>query len=709
MSQAEEYLAFVEEKLQAALEELGSDLEESREEIHRMNEYYWENYTEMDEYGYENYDNQQALLRTADAHQEKKLTRQRLERMTDAPFFGSVIFRFEEDEEYEDEETPEHFYIGIGNFSAKKGDIPLIYDWRAPVSSLFYDYDCGPASYEAPMGEIAGEITGKFQYKIRRGRMVYEFENDTKIDDEILKQELGRHGDVKLKNIIRTIQREQNAIIRNTKDKVLLIQGAAGSGKTSIALHRIAYLLYHDRKRLKSSQVLILSPNTVFADYISHILPELGEENIQEMSLDIFAYRELRDTAGDCEDRYHHMERLMKLEKKGTAEAYAERYHYLQSIDFVQDMEMFLLELEDRLPEIRDFSYRMKSPADPSGRTVLPLSMSAEEIRSLFYDKFADCPILSRMDLVAEKFIDDFETRYFVEHPEEELPPDQRELIYEKFRSMYASRDFYEIFNWFLMDRGLPQMEEHRKEKRLIRYEHVYPILYMKYRLQKIAAHRMVRHLVVDEMQDYSYLQYRILEMLFPCSKTVLGDRAQTLETESVDVLSFLPGIFGKESRVIRMNRSYRNTMEIAAYADRICSVEGIEYFERHGKPVEEVRVANRTQAWKEISRKVRVQGAEDREDAEERFETAAVLALNEREAKACYEYLKKFTGNVHYLDRDSNSFEKGITVTTWYLAKGLEFDQVFVLPADRTSSFYSQFHYIAATRALHELYVYEN
>ena len=147
--------------------------------------------------------------------------------------------------------------------------------------------------------------------------MIYAFESDTKIDDEILKQELGNNGDVKLKNIVRTIQKEQNAIIRNTKDKILVIQGAAGSGKTSIALHRIAYLLYHDRKNLKSSNVLVLSPNSVFGDYISHILPELGEENIREMSFDLFAYRELKDTAADCEDRYDHLERIMKFRMTG--------------------------------------------------------------------------------------------------------------------------------------------------------------------------------------------------------------------------------------------------------------------------------------------------------------------------------------------------------------------------------------------------------
>ena len=257
-----EYLACVTEKLKERIREVSISIARGQKEIEGMHEYYWENYTEMDQYGYEDYDNQQALLHQVNANQEQLLLKQRFRRMLDSPFFGRVDFC------YEGEAEAETFYIGIGNFAEKTGGIPLIYDWRAPVSGLFYDYDKGPAAYEAPQGEMTGEITSKRQYKIRRGKMVYEFESDVKIDDEILGAELGKCGEVQLKNIVRTIQKEQNAIIRNTRDRIMVIQGAAGSGKTSIALHRIAYLLYHDRKTLKSSDILILSPNGVFSDYI---------------------------------------------------------------------------------------------------------------------------------------------------------------------------------------------------------------------------------------------------------------------------------------------------------------------------------------------------------------------------------------------------------------------------------------------------------
>ena len=237
MSKGKQHLELVTKKLNMKIAELGETIQEVQKDIDNMNEYYWENYTEMDEYGYENFDNQQALLTQVNVNEANRVKLHRMKKMLGAPFFGSVEFLFDGDDEGEE------FFIGIGNFAERTGSLPLIYDWRAPISGLFYDYDKGPASYEAPGGVMEGEILSKWQYKIRDGKMIYEFESDVKIDDDILKQELGTSGDVQLKNIVRTIQKEQNAIIRNTKDKILAIQGAAGSGKTSVALHRIAYLL----------------------------------------------------------------------------------------------------------------------------------------------------------------------------------------------------------------------------------------------------------------------------------------------------------------------------------------------------------------------------------------------------------------------------------------------------------------------------------
>ena len=673
-----EYLQYVLKCLNDRLAQADAAILEGEKEIENMHEYYWENYTEMDQYGYEDYDNQQALFRQMNANEEQFRLRKRFKKMQDSPFFGRVDFRYDGDEE------AETFYIGIGNLSESAGSLPLVYDWRAPVSGLFYDYDKGPASYEAPSGIFEGEVTSKWQYKIRKGKMLYEFESDVKIDDEILGAELGSNGEVQLKNIVRTIQKEQNEIIRNTKDRIMVIQGAAGSGKTSVALHRIAYLLYHDRENLKSSNVLILSPNGVFADYISHILPELGEENIREMSFDLFAYRELKDIVGDCEDRYDQIERTVinpKIQKICREK---------QSPEFVSKLDGFVLRLEDELMNFRDVEYR-------------GCTLSEKEIIDLFYFKFLDVPLLSRMHSVAEYFIDQVETLR-----DRDLSDEEREEVMERFRSMYETRDCYVLYSRFLEEEGYRPLPHCQIEKRRLRYEDVYPVLYLKYTLYQCRNHHGIKHVVVDEMQDYSWIQYLLIRKMFPCRMTILGDKAQTMEDETQDVLKFLPKIFGKDIRKIVMNRSYRNTMEVAQYANHLTGIEDMELFERHGEPVDERTFSSTEEALETVLDKWL--------NHREEFETEALIFLTEKEAEHAYLYIEKRLKEIDpeaenqlcYMNRDSQSFKKGLTVTTFYLAKGLEFDQVFgIFEEDRESGLQCQAKYITATRALHELHMY--
>ena len=689
-----EYLSHVTESLKHRIVQLDESIEAGQKEIEGMHEYYWENYTEMDQYGYENFDNQQALLHEINASNEKIELRRRFRKMMDSPFFGRVDFC------YEGEDEPEIFYIGIANLAEENGGLPLIYDWRAPVSGLFYDFDKGPASYQAPLGEIHGDIAAKWQYKIRGGKMIYEFESDVKIDDEILKAELGSNGDVQLKNIIRTIQKEQNAIIRNTSDRIMVIQGAAGSGKTSIALHRIAYLLYHDRKNLKSSSVLVLSPNGVFSDYISHILPELGEENIREMSFDLFAYKRLKNVVSDCEDRYDLIERQIAglCDEKLLKEKL--------SRDFLDRMEGYLVELEDSLMNFRDVEHR-------------GVVKKEQEIIELFYFKFMDIPLLSRMDAVAEYFIDEVETLKGFD-----LPDEEREAVKNRFYRMYETRDLYVLYNRFLRQEGFPSLPQVQYEKRKLRYEDVYPVLYLKYRLETQQEDSGVRHLIVDEMQDYSMIQYLIIQRLFKCRMTILGDREQTMDGEQQDVLTFLPKIFGKDIRRIMMNKSYRNTVEIASYANKLAGITEVELFERHGKPVVEKEFPGLEEALESVVRELRLEKqaviAENADEGVEdiiSYETAAVIARTADEARETYYILKEkleaegfdTKERLSLLHRDSTNFQKGLTVTTFYMAKGLEFDQVFsVFPGEDRSPIVERARYIAATRALHELYMYE-
>ena len=465
----------------------------------------------------------------------------------------------------------------------------------------------------------------------------------------------------------------------------MVIQGAAGSGKTSVALHRIAYLLYHDRENLKSSNILVLSPNGVFADYISHILPELGEENIREMSFDLFAYRELKGIVSDCEDRYDQIERAVLLPK--SQELCREK----QSAEFAGRLDGYMLGLEDELMNFRDIEYR--------GSTL-----SEKEIIDLFYFKFLDIPLLSRMEAVAEYFIDQVETLR-----DRDLVDEEKEELLGRFNRMYETRDCYILYSRFLEQEGYDPLPRVPLEKRKLKFEDVYPILYLKYSLFRCKNHHGIKHVVVDEMQDYSWIQYVLLKKLFPCRMTILGDKAQTMEEQQQDVLKFLPKIFDRDIRKIIMNRSYRNTMEIAEYANKLTGIQDMELFERHGAPVEERMFAQQKEALDEVIRRWEAKKAD--------YETEVLILFTEREAERAYPYIEEKLKSLdpdgeyqlNYMNRDSQSFKKGLTVTTFYLAKGLEFDQVFgVFAENADDGLIRQAKYIAATRALHELHMYE-
>ena len=281
------------------------------------------------------------------------------------------------------------------------------------------------------------------------------------------------------------------------------------------------------------------------------------------------------------------------------------------------------------------------------------------------------------------------------------ISDDDKLLLQQKFDKMYVTKDLYRIYCQLLEECGLDPLSGAEYERRKIPYEDVFPMLYLKYRLEGgNHSHKNIKHLVIDEMQDYSYLQYVLLAKMFSCNMTILGDKAQTIAGKQQDVLTFLPKIFGKKVKRIVMNKSYRNTSEIAEYAKSVGGSKDIQYVARHGKAVERHTIKTLEKTCKEISGKLKLR--------EEEYETAAILTMTEKEAEHIQEIMHKLGAEAHYINRDSAQFKKGLTVTTYYLAKGLEFDQVFVVGGDRNNKMYQGYQYICATRALHELYVYD-
>ena len=401
------------------------------------------------------------------------------------------------------------------------------------------------------------------------------------------------------------------------------------------------------------------------------------------MSFDLFAYRKLQDTAADCEDRCDQIEREMRDPKA------AERFALKQSQAFVDQMEGFALELEDELMNFSDVSYKS-------------FVKSESEIITLFYDKFADIPLLSRMDAVAETFIDEIETLLNRDLPEEERIP-----LIEKFRKMYETMDFYVLYNRFLKEEGYQTLPRRPLEKRKLRYEDVYPVLYLKYRLSRQAERSNIKHLVIDEMQDYSRLQYLIIRRMFSCKMTILGDRAQTMADQQQDVLQFLPGIFGKDLRRIEMRKSYRNTVEISDFANEILrhgdfAIYPVEPVLRHGTAVQKEAFADEAALLAAGVQKIKAW-------QEQGYETIAVVCRDETEAAATARKLKKYVPVVEE-DLETAEFGEGVMVLPVAYTKGLEFDAVLLL--DPTEEKYPEndgqvkLLYVAATRALHELAV---
>lgn len=275
-----EYLEQIKEQLTLAIRRVDGSVKQFSEELREKKEYIHEHQSGMDEA--DMVAAGQSINRMAFTGEAAVGRKRKLLKLGQSPYFGRLDFAATGREA-----AP--VYIGIYSFFDELQRANLIYDWRAPISSMFYDFESGPASYTTPAGPVRGTIGLKRQYRIRDGRMEFMLDSDVNIQDDVLQRELAKSSDDKLKNIVATIQRDQNAVIRNEEASVMVIQGVAGSGKTSIALHRIAFLLYRYRETISAGDILIISPNKVFADYISNVLPELGEEHIPEMVMEELA------------------------------------------------------------------------------------------------------------------------------------------------------------------------------------------------------------------------------------------------------------------------------------------------------------------------------------------------------------------------------------------------------------------------------------
>lgn len=595
----------------------------------------------------------------------------RLTKILAIPYFGRIDFL-----EKKENSKVMPTYIGIHTFYDPESRATLIHDWRAPVSSMFYDHELGEAGYRSPSGEIKGEISLKRQYRIRGGKMEFMIESALTVHDDILQKELSSNVDDKMKNIVATIQREQNQIIRNEDIRTLIIQGVAGSGKTSIALHRIAYLLYTFRDSISSKDILIISPNKVFSDYISNVLPELGEETVPETSME-------QILSGVLEHKYKYQTYFglvnELLEKPSSS--LINRIAYKASFGFISELDKFILHIEN--------TYFKAADVKLTKYITIPAPFIEEQ-----YLRFNRYPIRRRFDAMADYMLDMLKIQYAFT-----VTTAGRNLLKKEIRLMFAGNNDIQVYKDFFKWTNNPGMFKMRKGHTL-EYSDLAPLAYLHLALEGNGNQPFrVKHLLIDEMQDYSPIQYKVIQKLFPCRKTVLGDAGQSVNPYGSSTAETIQKSL-TASEIMKLCKSYRSTFEITDFAQKIHPNAELEPVARHG---EKPQILQFGSAVEELSGIMGLISTYRKSG----YKSLGIICKTEQQARKMADMLKSYANDISFLSSQSSAFVQGIVITSAHMAKGLEFDEVIIPQTDERnyrSEIDKSMLYVAVTRAMHRL-----
>lgn len=641
------------------------------------------------------------------------------EKMLRSPYFGRIDFRAAS------ESGAKAYYVGTFSLICDDNRI-LVYDWRAPVSGMFYDDEVGPARYETPGGTVEGELLLKRQYKIENGKLEYCFDSGLKIDDEILQQMLAQHADGRMRTIVTTIQREQNRAIRNESYRHLIVQGAAGSGKTSVALHRIAYLLYRHRDTISAKNIIVFSPNSVFGDYISNVLPELGEENMRQTTFEAFLSGALK-TRGR---REKYDERMEYLFASRNSPAYPERIAAMRlksSAAFRDALTAYADRIgseEPRFPGLFCQGVRIASPSELNrlfsyDYANIPYFPRLEKLRArMLY--LLDAHEVRRADDIAaaitaaEGFIDRKELR---RRSRAAAKQETRDARAEAARMTEA--DAMSVYGAFLGE--LPALLPGEPAEQIesaarytlatirageLHYEDQIALLYLQGRLGGTQKTAQIRYVLIDEAQDYTPLQYECIRLFFAqASVTMLGDLDQSISPDaSLGSYEQIARLFPPEDTLtLRFTKSYRSTAQITAFCAAILGrADAVEPFGRQGEPPAVIGLPDEATVLAAIRTDLETFSAKE-------YASVGIITRTRAEAKRVFHALGGGP-ELHALLGGEEEFPRGALVLPAYLAKGLEFDAVVLFNAggENYAAVDERLYlYTACTRALHELRVY--
>ncbi|MBC1566095.1 UvrD-helicase domain-containing protein [Listeria booriae] len=666
-------------------------------------------------------------------HRDKAL--QILRKLKDSPYFARVDFTPDDT----NETTP--IYIGIAGLSNETEDDYLIYDWRAPISSMYYDFSPGPAEYASMEKIISGTMDLKRQFIIRHGELQSMFDTNVAIGDELLKEVLGNNASDKMKNIVATIQKEQNQIIRNVKNNYLIVQGVAGSGKTSVALQRAAYLLYHYKEELNNDNMLLFSPNPLFSSYIASVLPDLGETSIQQLTFQAYVEKRLGKHL-TIESPFSQMEYLLTTENAARKAG----IRFKASLAFKEYIDQYADQLSTDGLVFKNIALR--------GNVII----SKEAIGAYFYSLDPTISIPNRMSMTKDWLLEELA---FLEKEERDKDwvKDEAELLdIEDYTEVYhdlqdnAEDDTFDDFDkelkiltakiarkYFRKIRAavsklkflhitvlykklfdvqadyasLPEnwdtvcvyTLESLRQKELL-YEDTSPYMYLEDKLTRLKTNTQIKHLFIDEAQDYSPFQFFVLQQLFPSARmTILGDIHQAIYMHTLNSATLFSGeeVQTDNTEKIELHKSYRSTRQIVDFTRHLLVADlEIEPFERDAEKPSFVLCMD----GQERDAKLRhtLSGLIGKE-----YGTIAVICKTAAESAAMYEQLSP-AFDVQLATEHSYSYDSGIIVLPAYLAKGIEFDAVIIPDASAHNyekSFEQNLFYTACTRAMHELVLF--
>jgi len=616
-----------------------------------------------------------------------------LENMIQSPYFARIDFKFDDEDAFEK--------VYIGRTSLKKDDTNefFIYDWRSPIASVFYRFVLGQVFYDAPGGRITGEVNLKRQYEITKGELEYYFDAEVQIVDEFLRKLLSQNTSPKMKTIVETIQKEQDIVIRDMENDLMMVQGVAGSGKTSIALHRAAYLMYQGlSSKLSADNILIISPNSLFEQYISNVLPELGEDHVVSVVFEDIIASVLQNE--HVQSRNQFLENLISNSK--YREMIKSSIEFKTSRQFLEILDRFIDDLPHKWMNFEDVCYdgeciisgEMIKEKVLSGRNETPLGMRLKLIRGYILELISESG-KSRLKK-SEKILINEEMLKFMEL---DVKAVYRKLFHDK-----------EYFYSLAKDMELPGCMDHiltftqeNLNTDLLYYDDATVLTYLNLKIYGVHKYKAIKQVVIDEAQDYYPLHFEIFHLLFQKAKfTVLGDINQTLEKrEDLSLYQQIRKIFNKKkSSLVTMDKSFRCTNEILNYGLRFLeqSTE-IKSFNRKGDEPEIYAAEDQLSFHDMIVSEVK-------SCLEMGYQSIGLICKTEKNALFLFECLKD-KADIQLIKNESTTDLRGVFIIPVYMSKGLEFDAVLICDAD-AENYYSQddkkLLYIACTRALHRL-----